>query len=52
MANRIPRVKELNKNKQNISNDVWKLIDWIMDVRNMEIEQSPTTSKVYIPYFF
>lgn len=42
VANRIPGIKELNKNKLN---DVWKLVDWIINVRNMEIERSPTASK-------
>ena len=47
MASRIPGVKEMNDSNLKISDEVWKLIDWITDVRNIEIKQSPTASKVY-----
>jgi hypothetical protein len=36
----------MNRDKKKISNDVWQLIDWILDVRNIEVEQSVTASKV------
>lgn len=45
VANMIPGVIELGKGEQHISSDVWKLIDWITDLRNMEVKQSPTASK-------
>ncbi|XP_028399236.1 protein mono-ADP-ribosyltransferase PARP16-like [Dendronephthya gigantea] len=45
VANRIPRVSKLRKSKQQISNDVWNLIDWITELKNKKIVQSPTASK-------
>lgn len=51
VACRIPGVNKLRKNNQQISNDVWKLMDWITDLKNMKIELSPTASKVYTCLF-